>query len=153
MLELEQHAAYREEINNLQKDQETAPAAAAAAAVDRDRQATARAEAAAFAAANKAAAAAYKQQADAEAEVAALRAQKRAEALAAVPPAPADLFKFDLSVLDSDIPGSDQLMQVLLGFRQDMLEGLSGVTMTMQVSAKWRRCNMPDATCQMQHSI
>jgi hypothetical protein len=103
-------------------------------AADRDRQATARAEAAAFAAANKAAAAAYKQQADAEAEVAALRAQKRAEALAAVPPAPADLFKFDLSVLDSEVPGSDQLMEVLLGFRQDMLEGLYGVTSTMQVS-------------------
>lgn len=126
VLELQQHAAYRQELNELQNVGEDA--------ADRDRQATARAEAAAFAAANKAAAAAYKQQADAEAEVAALRAQKRAEALAAVPPAPADLFKFDLSVLDSEVPGSDQLMEVLLGFRQDMLEGLYGVTSTMQVS-------------------
>lgn len=131
VLELEQHAAYRQELNELQAKTEDA--------ADRDRQATARAEAAAFAAANKAAAAAYKQQADAEAEVAALRAQKRAEALAAVPPAPADLFKFDLSVLDSEVPGSDQLMEVLLGFRQDMLEGLYGVTSTMQVSLVGRQ--------------
>jgi chemotaxis protein histidine kinase CheA len=122
VLELQQQAAYRQQIQKLQQqeDEDTA---------QREEEATARAEAAAFAAANKAAAAAYQQQADAEAAAEAV--VKRARAPAAR--APAELFKFDVGLLDSDIPGHAQLMQVLMGFRQDMVEGLTGVTSTMQV--------------------
>lgn len=126
VLELQQQAAYRQQIQKLQQADEDA-------AAERDQEATARAEAAAFAAANKAAAAAYQQQADAEAAAEAV--ERRAAVRSAAEPArpPADMFKFDLSLLDSDIPGHAQLMQVLLGFRHDMVEGLTGVTSTMQV--------------------
>lgn len=126
VLELQQQAAYRQQIQKLQQADEDA-------AAERDQEATARAEEAAFAAANKAAAAAYQQQADAEAATEAV--ERRAAVRIAAEPArpPADLFKFDLNLLDSDIPGHAQLMQVLLGFRHDMVEGLTGVTSTMQV--------------------
>jgi hypothetical protein len=127
VLELQQQAVYRQQIQKLQQADEDTSAA------ERDQEATARAEAAAFAAANKAAAAAYQQQADAEAAAEAV--ERRAAVRSAAEPArpPADMFKFDLSLLDSDIPGHAQLMQVLLGFRHDMVEGLTGVTSTMQV--------------------
>lgn len=126
VLELQRQAAYRQQIQKLQQTDEDA-------AAERDQEATARAEAAAFAAANKAAAAAYQQQADAEAAAEAV--ERRAAVRSAAEPArpPADMFKFDLSLLDSDIPGHAQLMQVLLGFRHDMVEGLTGVTSAMQV--------------------
>lgn len=127
MLELQQQPSYRQQIQALQQQDSVDEAAAAAA--QRDQEATARAEEAAFAAANAAAAAAYKQQAEAAAvpEAAPL-------AVAANNSVPlSDLFTFDLSVLDSDVPGHQQLMQVLLTFRHDMVEGLSGVTYAMQV--------------------
>lgn len=126
VLELQQQPAYRQQIQRLQQLDEDD------AAAQREQEATAHAEAAAFAAANKAAAAAYQQQADAEA--AAQAVERRAAVRAAPARPPSDLFKFDLTLLDSDIPGHAQLMQVLLGFRHDMVEGLTGVTSAMQVS-------------------
>jgi hypothetical protein len=125
VLELQQQAAYRQQIQQLQQQEDED-------AAQREEEATARAEAAAFAAANKAAAAAYQQQADAEAAAEAVVRRARA------PPAraPAELFKFDVSLLDSDIPGHAQLMQVLMCFRHDMVEGLTGVTSTMQVGVQ-----------------
>lgn len=127
MLELQQQASYRQQLQTLQQKDEQLEAA------QRDAEATERAQAAAFAAANKAAAAAYKQQAEAAAAVE-KKATKPAAARSA--PVPAELFKFDMSLLDSDVPGHQQLMQVLMGFRQDMVEGLTGVTSAMMVSAE-----------------
>lgn len=126
VLELQQQAVYRQQIQKLQQADEDTSAA------ERDQEATARAEAAAFAAANKAAAAAYQQQADAEAAAEAVERREAVRSAAEPARPPADMFKFDLSLLDSDIPGHAQLMQVLLGFRHDMVEGLTGVTSTMQ---------------------
>ena len=121
----------QQQLQQLQQQDEQLEAA------QRDAEATERAQAAAFAAANKAAAAAYQQQAEAEAAAERMSGVEVSKPVVAraPPAAPADLFKIDLSLLDSDIPGHQQLMQVLMGFRQDMVEGLTGVTSTMMVSA------------------
>lgn len=128
VLEMQQQSAYRQQMQKLQHREEQLED------LQREEEATARAEAAAFAAANKAAAAAYQQQADAEAAAAAA-----GSAAGPAIRAPADLFQIDLGLLDSDVPGHQQLMQVLQGFREDMIEGLTGVTCTMQVSSRCRR--------------
>jgi hypothetical protein len=115
VLELQQHASYRKALKAELAAQQAEQDALDAALLEEQRQAAQQRQAAA---------------------VAALEAAPvifSAEQLAGAQELPAVPAALDWTQLDTSVPENALLVQVLQGFKHDVLEGLSGVTNAVQV--------------------